>query len=235
MANETIVPLLPCAALEETLEFYRALGFEVTHEQTTPYVYGAVRRGGIDLHFHGLKRLDPEKSVSTCLVFVAEVGPYHRAFADALRTKYGKVPTAGFPRITRLNQGRTRFATFDPSGNKLLFIDREEPEMDYGWYLEKKSALAGALDNAAFLRDTYTNDKAAAQVLDKALARDEPDEPVERARALAARAELAVAMGDAERARAVRDEMRRVPLSAEDRERYRDELQAADELERWIG
>jgi catechol 2,3-dioxygenase-like lactoylglutathione lyase family enzyme len=28
------IPVLPCAALPETLAFYRALGFEVTHQQT---------------------------------------------------------------------------------------------------------------------------------------------------------------------------------------------------------
>jgi hypothetical protein len=38
-------PLFPCVSLDETLAFYRALGFEVTHEQSDPYVYGAVRRG----------------------------------------------------------------------------------------------------------------------------------------------------------------------------------------------
>jgi hypothetical protein len=48
---ESTIPLLPCKSLEETLTFYRALSFEVTHEQTTPYLYGAVRRGEVDLHF----------------------------------------------------------------------------------------------------------------------------------------------------------------------------------------
>jgi catechol 2,3-dioxygenase-like lactoylglutathione lyase family enzyme len=235
MADERTIPLLPCISLDETLDFYRTLGFEVTHEQSTPYVYAAMRRGEIYLQFHGQRRLNPEKSAGACLVFVSEVGPYHRAFADALRAGRGKIPTAGFPRLTRLMKGQTRFSAFDPSGNRLLFIDRDEPPIDYGKYEAKPSKLATAIDNAAFLRDTYCNDKAAAHVLDKAIDRDELVSSIDLALALAARAELAVAMGDADRALAVRTLIRRLPLSRKDRERHRDELEAADALERWIG
>jgi hypothetical protein len=67
-----------------------------------------------------------------------------------------------------------------------------------------------------------------------ALARNDPTESIDLARAPAARAELAVAMGDSERAQAVRAEPQQVPLSHEDREHYRHELRAADELEGWI-
>ena len=52
-AYARVVPVLPCESLDESLTFYRALGFEVTYEQTTPYVYGAVRWGGVDLNFYG--------------------------------------------------------------------------------------------------------------------------------------------------------------------------------------
>jgi hypothetical protein len=232
--DETTTPLFPCVALDEALDFYRTLGFEVTYQQTTPYEYGAVRRGGIDLHFHGRKQVNPEKSFSTCLVTVPRVAPYHRAFADALRARYGKVPTAGLPRITRLRKGQTRFGTFDPSGNKLLFIDRDEPDPDYSWYEKERSRLARATEMAAFLRDTYYDDQAAAKVLDKALARDEPADPLDRARALAARAELAVAMGDAKGAQAAGAELQTIPLSDDDRDHFREELQAAEELERWL-
>ncbi len=232
---ENTIPLFQCASLGETLDFYRILGFEVTYEQTTPYEYAATRRGGIDLHFHGRKQMNPQKSFSTCLVYAPRVEPYHRAFADALRVSYGKVPTAGLPRITRLQKGQTRFTTFDPSGNRLIYIDRDEPDRDYGWYEAKPSRLVAALENAAFLRDTYYEDAAAAKVLDKALAKHEPaDASIDRARALAARAELAVAMGDAEGAQVARAELQRIPLLDEDRERFRDELHAADYLERWL-
>jgi len=231
---ETTIPLFPCVSLDETLDFYQTLGFEVIFQQKDPYMYGAVRLGGFDLHFSRLTMYGAKKAFGACLVFLPEVGPYHRTFADGLRVKYGQVPTAGFPRITRLRRDHTRFKVFDPSGNMVIYINRDEPDAVYGWSEENLSELAQALENAVFLRDTYANDRSAAKVLDVALARYESADPVDRARALAARAELAVAMGDAERAQAVRLELQQIPLSDEDRERFRYELQAADDLERWL-
>ena len=230
-AKESTISLFPCVALSETLDFYQTLGFEVLYQQEEPYLYAAVRRGGVELHFAKLTTWHSRNAV--CLVFVPHVADYHRRFSDALRVKYGSVPTAGLPRVTRLRKGHTRFHLFDPSGNVLLCIERDEPEKDYSWNQAERSSLAGAIDSAVFLRDTYVNDKAAAQVLDKALAQLDAGDPVERARALATRAELAVAMGDVDRAATLRGELRRIPLSKEDRARFRDELEAADALERW--
>lgn len=229
---ESTVPLFPCASLAETLDFYVTLGFEVTYQQEEPYLYAAVQYGGIRLHFAKMSVWQAKHGVS--LVFVPEVAPYHRTFADALRAKHGRVPTAGLPRLTRLRAGQPRFHVFDPSGNILLFITRDEPDGSYEWHEGEQSRLASALENAVFLRDTYTNDKGAAKVLDKALAQPEGGTPLERSRALAARAELAVAMGDSERLDALRLELASVPLTDEERGRYRDELEAADVLERWL-
>jgi hypothetical protein len=237
VTDDTVVPVLPCISLGETLAFYRALGFEVTHEQTWPYAYGAVCRGGAELHFYGgFKRIHPAKAFNTCLVMVDDLEGPHRAFVTGLRRAYGKIPTAGIPRITRLRKGQGRFTVFYPSGCSIIFIARGEPDATYETEPEEgRSRLARALDTAIWLRDLKGHDDvAAAKVLDIALARDEPAAPIERARALAARAELAVALGDAERARALRIELEHVPLSAEERERFREEFQAADELERLL-
>lgn len=231
---ETTIPVFPCRLLEETLDFYQALGFTVTHEQTSPYVYGAVQRGEVALHFTRLKGGAGKLGTGMCLVMVQQIGAYHKDFADGLRARYGAVPTAGAPRITRLRLGQTRFHVFDPAGNILLFIDQSEPEIDYDAYDETISPLAHSLENAAFLRDTYTNDEAAARVLDKALARHADAAPIDRARALAARAELAVALGDMTRAAEMLATLKDIALTAEERERYAEELNAAEELVRWI-
>src|SRR5262249_46752883 len=72
--------------------------------------------------------------------------------------------------------------------------------------------------------------------LDKALAKnDSADTALDRARALAVRAELAVAMGDAEGGQAARAALQTIQPSDEGRQRFRDELQAEEELERWPG
>lgn len=232
---EKTIPVFPCRKLAETLDFYRVLGFTVTHEQMEPYLYGAVQRGAVELHFARFKGAGAVQGNSVCLVMVPEVAAYHRAFAEGLRRRYGRIPTAGSPRITRLQPGQTRFHLYDPEGNVLIFIDQNEPDVSYEQGEETRSPLAAALENAAFLRDTYTNDASAARVLDKALARHAGAEPLERALALAARAELAVALGDGQRARVLLAEIEAMPLSAEDRARHRTELEAASRLAQWLG
>jgi hypothetical protein len=236
---ETVVPLMPCKSLPETLDFYRTLGFEVTHEQTNPYVYGAVSKGDVHLHFSTLSAYGAKNAFGACLVMVQQVALVHRRCADALRTRFGRVPTAGFPRITRFGKQESRFKLFDPSGNMLIYIDQDESYSGYLEYQEDMSPMAQALDTADFLRDTYSNDGAAAKVLDKALARNDAGNNIagtliERARVLAARAEIAVAIGETERAGALRKELQAMALPDAAREQYRDELQAADVLEHWL-
>lgn len=231
--SETTVPLLPCTSLDTTLDFYQTLGFVVTYQQREPYLYAAVQRGAISLHFASLRVYSGKMAFGAYLAFVPAVAPYHRAFADALRARYGAVPTAGIPRITRFTPGQTRFKLFDPSGNLVIFIDRDEPDGSYSWSEESLSMLEQAREQAVFLRDTYANDEAAAKVLDKALAAHPSAAPVERARALAARAELAVAIGDSSRADAARAELAQIALTDAERATHHSELRAADALERW--
>ncbi|NMO13684.1 hypothetical protein HPC49_00985 [Pyxidicoccus fallax] len=236
MTGETTIPMLPCVSMDETLDFYRALGFEMTYRQTRPNPYSVVRRGGFELHFYGLPGLNPASAHSSCLIVVPEVAPLHEALSEALRRTLGKLPVAGIPRITRMKPGQGRFTLVDLSGNSLIFVKRlEAGAKEEDDAPRAGSPLAKALAAAARLRDLKTDDAAAAKVLDAALARDEPSDPVERARALAARAELAVALGEVERARALRAELQALPLPDEVRADLRDELRAADDLERALG
>jgi catechol 2,3-dioxygenase-like lactoylglutathione lyase family enzyme len=231
--RETTIPLLPCHSLDATLTFYQALGFAVTHRQQSPYLYASVQRGDVELHFSSLKVYGAGKSFGSSLVFVDEIADYRRAFAEGLRRRYGAIPTAGQPRLSRLRPGQTRFFIFDPAGNIIIYIDRAEQWAGYDTDGQERSALALALENANFLRDTYANDAAAAKVLDTALGQHGVTTPLERARALAARAELAVALGDTAAATAARQALGQIGLSAAELAAYRHELQAADDLERW--
>jgi hypothetical protein len=235
-SGETMIPALPCGSLAATLPFYQTLGFEVTYQQKSPNPYAVVCRGGIELHFFGLKGLQPEEAFSTCIVLVPDVERLHQTFAAALRQAYRKLPVAGFPRITRMKPGQTRFTVVDPAGNSVIYIRRDahSPRGERKSGGQSQSGLAKAIETAATLRDSSGDDAKAAKVLDVALARYDPAPAVDRARALAARAELAVALGDWPRARALRDELQQVPLAEEDRQRLGFELNAADELERWL-
>lgn len=237
MPRETMIPVLPCASLPDTLAFYRVLGFEVTYEQTRPYIYGATRRGDMNVHFAGGKGHDPATSSGTCLVIVPEVEQLHATFAAALRQTYGKLPVTGIPRITRMKPGQSRFTVVDVAGNSLVFIKQGAPEEDEDAEAAitrrpDETRMAHAVRFAARLRDFKNDDRAAAKVLDTALARDEPAAPLERAHALAARIELAVALGQRGRVEPLRAELAALPLSPAERAQVQAAVERAGALER---
>jgi hypothetical protein len=167
------VPLLPCVAPEETLAFWRALGFTVTYEQTKPYLYLAFRWSGFELQYgRASSSVDPAmETIGRCLVMVNAVAPYHTAFTDAMRRTYGKVLAKGLPRITRYRPGASRFTVMDPSRNSIIFIRRDEPtELEYGGSQQLKR-LARVLDNARILREFKNDDRAAFRALNSGLRR----------------------------------------------------------------
>ena len=239
MVTDIAIPALPCVTLEESLPFYGLLGFVVTYKQKNPNPYAVVARGDVQLHLFGIPRLDPSAAYSTCLIIVGEVEDLHRKFAAALSGAYGKVPIAGIPRITRMRKGQSRFTIVDPAGNSLIFIRRASSDATEGSYEDGPEAtgskMALAIKTAARLRDFKTDDAMAAKVLDAALAKYPTAAPAERARALAARAEIAVALGDIALAHGLRTELRQIQLSESERLELREELDAADRLERSQG
>ncbi|MFJ5265060.1 glyoxalase [Streptomyces sp. NPDC088387] len=198
-ANETTVPVMPCVSVEETLEFYQALGFHVTYQQTRPYLYLALEWSGFALHFgKPPKNMDPsQEDTAGCLVMVDDVAPYHSEFTRALRAAYGKIPAKGRPRITRLRPGATRFTVIDPSGNSIIFIQRDEPEeLEYGGS-KNLTGLARALDNARIFSEFKNDDRTALRVLTTALRKHEATAPtVDVATTLATLIEIATALDD---------------------------------------
>ncbi|MCG5470420.1 hypothetical protein LADH09A_004368 [Micromonospora sp. LAH09] len=96
--------------------------------------------------------------------------------------------------------GASRFSIVDPSGNSIVFIQRDEPkDLEYGGSTELQG-LARVLDNARILREFKMDDRAAYRALDSGMRRRADDAPVvEQAMALAALIELSVALEKAER------------------------------------
>ena len=233
--NETTVPLLPCSDVSSTLEFLQALGFQVTYEMTRPYLYLAFRWRGVELHYgKPSSTFDPAEESSGCLVMVDTVAPYHHAFTRALRATYGKVLAKGAPRITRFRPGQSRFTVVDPSGNNIIFIQRDEPEdLEYGGSKSLKG-LARVVDNARILREFKNDDRTAARVLDVGLRRFPGADAVDLVKALTARAEIAVALGETEIARKIRDAVDAVTLGPGDAESLADELDSVRRLEAWL-
>lgn len=228
MAGEKMVPLLPCPSIDEIEEFYGMLGFERTYRQTRPNPYVAVRREGIELHFFGMDGFEPENSYGSCIVSVPDTGALYRAFADGFRAARGKLPVAGIPRMTRPRKrknadGASGFSVIDPGGNWIRFFAQAEPRQ------EPASKLGRVLENAIVLGESKGDARQAARILDASLAKAESS-VVDRVNALVYRAELAVVLGEAERAGELLARVEKMPLEDEERPQVADALENAREL-----
>lgn len=235
--NETTVPMLPCVAPEETLAFWRALGFAVTYEQMKPYLYLAFRWRGFELHYkRASSNVDPAlENTGGCLVMVDTVAPYHAAFAEAMRRTYGKLLAKGLPRMTRYRPGASRFTVMDPSGNSIIFIQRDEPtELEYGGS-KQLQGLARVLDNARILREFKNDDRAAFRALNSGLRRHGESAPaVEQAVALAVLIELSTALEESERVPEWGARLRQLSLTTEERHQVESAVADPTLLERWM-
>jgi catechol 2,3-dioxygenase-like lactoylglutathione lyase family enzyme len=232
----TTVPLLPCLDADSTVDFYQALGFTVTHRQDRPYLYVALRSDDIEIHFKDASpNLDrTEENSGGFLALVDDVAPLHTRFVDGLRRRYGRMPARGLPRLTRLRPGQTRFCLYDPSGNCVIVVNRNEPDVEYGGSREL-SGLAKAHDNARIFRDFKNDDVLAARALDAALRRYRDGAPrLDVARALADRAELAIILGDDGLAARLRAELADLDLTDGERTQLAAELTALEQIEDWV-
>lgn len=237
--GDTAVPVLSTHDLTRTLEFWRTLGYTVTYEQHKPYVYGALRAHDCEIHYYAPPAGGHERQAqetATCLIMVDDIAGRHRDFTAALRERYGKVPAKGFGRITRFRPGQTRFSTVDPDGNWVTYIQVDGPEeVEYGGSAEL-SGLAKVLDNARILRDFKDDDNAAERALEAGLRRHGADASrIDRARAYAALAELAVALENPAKADARRADLAALSLTESERAELATELDAADDLAAWLG
>lgn len=232
----TTVPVLPCVDADTTVAFYEALGFSVTSRQDRPYLYLAFTLDDIEVHFTAASpSLDStEENSGGFLAFVDDVAPFHARFVQTLRRRTGTVPAAGLPRLTRMRPGQTRFCIYDPSGNGITFINRDEPDIEYGGSTAL-SGLAKAHDNVRIFRDFKDDDALAARALDVALRRYGADAPrLDLARAHADRAELAVALGDSAQADASRAELTAMKLSDPEKAALSAEFAALDQIADWM-
>jgi hypothetical protein len=227
VAGAHMVPLLPCADVDEMAEFWTALGLERTYRQLRPNPYVALSVGGVDLHYYGMPTWDPEASHSTCAVVVADTGPVHARFTQGLRALYGSVPVSGTPRITRprrrANNGAlSGFSLVDPAGNWVRFSRAPDAPVVDGpgdsttWTSDGGGSLARAVENAVVVADSHGDVAQARKVLGGAVRRattgtaSVDEGPGVLATALAYPVELHVRLGDDAAARTALDDLRRL-------------------------
>jgi len=186
------IPVLPCRALDDIVPFYSTLGFEIALRQERPNPYAALRWRGADIHFFGLPAHDAARNSTTCLLIVEEVETLHAEFAEALRGLFGRIPSKGAPRLTRMRPKQTRFTAVDPAGNSIIFIRRDEPDPHETTkaLASQLSPLGKAMRTAEVLRDFRTDEAAAKKVLEVALRKAQNADPAELAQARTMLAEL---------------------------------------------
>ncbi len=231
--GEQTIPILPCRTLPPVLDFYTALGFEVTFSQRSPNPYAVVQRGAVQLQFFGLKSFDPATSMSTCYIVTDDVDGLYDAFRAGLKTAYGRIPTRGLPRIGPLKDtsyGMRQFLMTDPGGN-CIRVGRPTSE-DQRHRPAPEETFARALHHASLLADSKEDPAAAAKVVDRVLSlTDERPTPVQLLQLLTLRADMAARLGDDTTTRAMLDRALTIDLTATERAEARDILRRLADLQ----
>ena len=125
----TTIPLLPCVAPGETVEFLRRWDLrDLSTDQAVPLPRVQARRCRTALRPTGLD-LDPPDERRRLPVHDRRTESLRvsTTLQSGLRLHYGSVLAKGRPRLNRIRPGQSRFQVVDPSGNCIVFISREEP------------------------------------------------------------------------------------------------------------
>ncbi|MEU0147945.1 VOC family protein [Streptomyces sp. NPDC006288] len=230
--SETCVPILPCRTIPPVLDFYTALGFEITFQQRSPNPYAVVERGGIQLQFFGMKRFDPAGSFSTCYVLTDGVDELYESFRAGLKAAYGRVPVIGIPRLGALKDttyGMRQFLMTDPGGNCVRVGQRTGEDLHHS--PAPREAVARALHHASLMAESKDDPATAAKILDRVLeSAEETPTPAQILELLTLRAEVAFRLGDERAAASLLERAGSVPLTAGERAAARDALARLETL-----
>ncbi len=216
-------PILPCPDIDAAVAFYEGLGFTRTYRQVRPNPHAVVERGQLGIHLAGIDGFEPEHSYASVIVVVSDPDALYKAFADGLRQLYGRLPVSGIPRITRPRKRYgtvTGFSLVDVGGNWLRVSKAGDTEEATE---HADAGLARITEVAARLADSKGDDAAALKTLESGLQRFPDALPMDRARALLYRADLAVRLGNRARATASMDELDALDLSSSERDQIADE------------
>jgi len=217
-------PILPCPDLDEAIGFYESLGFTRTYRQVRPNPHAVVALDEMAVHLSEIPAFDPAGSYASVIVVVPDPDGLYRAFAAGLRRAYGRLPVSGIPRITRPRKRYGTVAGFsliDVGGNWLRVQRAGDTEEAAD---RAEAGLGRIIEVAARLGDSHGDVPGALKTLEGGLRRFPDAPPVDRARALLFRAELAVRIGDRALAQSSLAEMREIELGEDERAQVEEEV-----------
>ncbi len=215
--------MLNCDSLQETLLFWENLGFIRTYFQKSPYQYGVARRGSCEIHFQSIR--DATVGV-TCLVIVSNVEEVHAEFVRRMKHLYGKISSTGFPRISRMKPGQTRFTVTDVSRNSVIFIKDGNEDNELYAQADRKgmSQLQKAIALAIRLRDLKLDYPAALKVIENGLRKSHGERAFDIARALHINSDLASLLNDIALQQRIHLQILEVSLTVEEQQRIKREF-----------
>ncbi|MFD0713031.1 bleomycin resistance protein [Paenibacillus sp. GCM10027626] len=229
------IPIFPCRSIDEQLDFYQALGFELTYRQAKPNLYACVRHCITEIHFFVLKQLDPANSYSMCYVSVPNVDDIYKEFCENLKKTYQRIPAKGFPRITKLNNlaEDRRFNLIDPAGNRLLIGQKHatsDPVQNGQYAAAPPSKFSNAYETAYRLAYAKDEPAGAARVLDLVLAKADETSVTLGFKAYVLRADIAVSMGEINLAKTFIVQADHISLSDQELEEVKEASERLHEL-----
>jgi catechol 2,3-dioxygenase-like lactoylglutathione lyase family enzyme len=230
VTGEILIPMLPCRDLDESVGFYECLGFRPTYRQQRPNPYAVVVRDDMEIHLFGLDGFDPASSYGSVALVVPDAERLYNDFAVGLRQRFGRLPAAGIPRILRPRRRHDTirgFSVVDPGGNWLRVY--QQGEAGVRARQDRTTGLTRILENAARLADARGDDRAALALLSRGLDRFPEASPLERARALLYRADLAVRIGELGTAQASLADAEAIDLPADERARLAKDVRHVEE------
>ena len=113
---ESAVPTLPSRDLEETLEFYSRLGFELQGAPIEKYRYLIIGRGAVELHFWDAPDVDPLTTDASCYIRVDDADALHREWLEVGIQSDPATGSRLMPPVDT-DYGIREFALVDKSGN----------------------------------------------------------------------------------------------------------------------
>ena len=118
--QDRAIPMLPSRSMEQTLNFYRKLGFEGDIVSPTGD-YAILELGSLEIHFFLHPELEPQDSSFGCYFRVHDVDALYATFSTA------NLASTGIPRLTSPEDkpwGMREFALIDEDGS-LIRVGQE--------------------------------------------------------------------------------------------------------------